>query len=66
MCWVLCLAEGRMINNDDEDENDEKRLLSSFKVSVTRLSALYALSHLILITTQERRYNSFPHFVEER
>lgn len=47
MCWVLCLAEGRMMNNDDD--NDEKHLLSSFKVSGTTLTALYALSHLILI-----------------
>lgn len=54
-------AEGRVINNDD---NDEKYLLSSFKVSGAGLSALYASSHLIL-TTQCGRYNSYPDFVEE-
>lgn len=55
-------AEGRVINNDD---NDEKYLLISFKVSGTGLSALYALSHLILTTTQCGRYSSYPDFVEE-
>lgn len=55
-------AEGRVINNDD---NDEKYLLSSFKVSGAGLSALYALSHLILTTTQCGRYSSYPDFVEE-
>lgn len=54
-------AEGRVINNDDIDE---KYLLSSFKGPGPGLSALYALSHLIL-TTQCGRYNSYPNFVEE-
>ena len=63
MSYVLCLAEGRVINNDDKNEN---YLLSSFKVSDTGLSALYTLPHLILTTTQCGRYNSYPHFVEEK
>lgn len=32
-------------------ENDEEYLMSSFKVSGTGLSALYALFHLMLTTT---------------
>lgn len=55
-------AEGRVINNDDNDEN---YLLSSFKVSGAGISALYASSHLILTTIQCGRYNSYPDFVEE-
>ena len=59
MCWVLCLAGGRVT------DNDEKCLVSSFKVSGTSLSALYALTNLILTRTQWGRYSYYPHAVEE-